>query len=119
MFETTVFELEVGESCDVCASFKFGIGQLVDVLQDAKNIVKYYESDILYDAITLGGLQAAIMQDPMAYDNCIKRVWALRPTGTDLVSLESWDKYESYKQRAKHAFIITICENGFKFKRII
>lgn len=121
MTETTVFELEVGENCDVCASvFKFGVSQLVDVLQDATSIVKYYQSDILYDAVALGGIQGAIEQEPMAYaDDCVKRVWALRPTGTDLVTLDSWDEYVGYKQRAKRAFIITICENGFNFKRIL
>lgn len=113
MANTDVFELNVGESCIV----PINDYSLSEVFDDARTIVEYWQSDLIADAIRVAKAHDELNSLP--FGECIQFVWALRVTGTDLVFKTIWDSIDSYRERAKQAYVITVGEGGYCFRRII
>lgn len=113
---TDVFKLSVGEDTVVSAYDTYTTYQLAEVLTDALSVVQYYTADLFYDMYRMMNIQRDVKGG--AYGEHPQRVWGLRLTGSDLVSLDSWDRYDSYRTHAKIAFILTFGEYGINFKRI-
>ena len=89
---------------------------MAEVLNDALSVVQYYTADLFYDMYSMTNIQRDVKG--RAYGEHPQRVWALHLTGSDLVSLDSWNMYDSYRTRAKIAFVLTFGEYGINFKRI-
>jgi hypothetical protein len=113
---TDVFELNVGEDTTINAYDNFTSYQLAEVMIDAMNIVKHYQSDLFHDAFKIADAMREV--NDMPYGQHPKYVWALRTTGTDFVTPDTWAAFEQYPERSKVAFILTFGEYGINFKRI-
>lgn len=113
---TDVFKLNVGENTVVNAYDMFTSYQLAEVLTDALSVVQCYTADLFYDMYCMTNIQRDVKGG--AYGEHPQRVWGLRLTGSDLVSLDSWDRYDSYRTHAKIAFVLTFGEYGINFERI-
>ena len=113
---TDVFKLNVGENAVVSAYDMYTSYQLAEVLNDAMSVVQYYTADLFYDMYRMMNILRDVKGG--AYGEHPQRVWGLRLTGSDLVSLDSWNRYDSYRTHAKIAFVLTFGEYGINFKRI-
>lgn len=113
---TDVFKLNVGEDCVVYMSNWYDSYTLAEVLNDALQIVRHYTSDLFYDMYKMTDIKRDV--NDMSYGEYPRYVWALRSTGTDLVTLATWEHFESYSERAERAFVLTFGEYGINFQRI-
>lgn len=113
MANTDVFELNVDETCVVPVDDY----SLAEVFEDARTIVKHWQADLVADAIRVAKAHNELNNLP--FGECIQFIWALRATGTDLVFKTIWGSIDSYRERAKQAYVITVGEGGYAFKRIM
>lgn len=109
---TDVFKLNVGENVTVSRSQS----QLVEVMADAMDVVKFYQSDLFYDAFEIADALRAAKDSVWGFHPTY--VWSLRETGTDFVTTNTWTSFEHYSERARVAFVLTFGEYGINFKRI-
>lgn len=113
---TDVFKLSVGEDVTVSRSQY----QLAEVMADAMNVVKFYQSDLFYDAFEIADALRAAKDSVWGFHPTY--VWALRETGTDFVTTNTLTSFEHYSERARVAarvaFVLTFDEYGINFKRI-
>lgn len=105
---TEVFKLNVGEDVTISAYDVL----IAAIMADAMSIVKHYQSDLFRDALRI----ATIKQEDWGHSP--KYVWALRERGTDLVTMDAWNRFDQLRKRAKVAFILTFGDYGINFERI-
>lgn len=105
---TEVFKLNVGEDVTVSAYDVL----IANIMADAMSVVKHYQQDLFRDALRI----AEIKQKDWGHSP--KYVWALRKTGTDLVTMDAWNGFNQLRKRAQVAFILTFGDYGINFERI-
>lgn len=109
---TDVFKLNVGENVTVSRN-KY---ELAEVMADATDVVKFYQSDLFYDAFEIADALRVAKDSVWGFHPTY--VWALRETGTDFVTTQTWASFDQYVERARIAFVLTFGEYGVNFERI-